>query len=171
MEFIYSENNIGKCINHIEKFCNESKENILKIIGVGCDIREHFYDSLAKKYLFKNEKKTIELEIILLNNAINLFFPVSFQLSALSLDSNKHNSYDIIYFCCAMNGDKDDIFKYIRYAKQLLKTKNSNLIILDNENKKIITESGFKSLGDFIKQDTGFEFRYVHNETTDKCFF
>ena len=69
-----------------------------------------------------------------------------------------------------MNGDKDDIFKYIRYAKQLLKTKNANLIILDNENKKIITESGFKSLGDFIKQDTGFEIRYVHNETTDKCF-
>ena len=78
---------------------------------------------IANKYFYKDEEKTIKLEITCLENAKYQFIPASFQLGAICLDSNKLNSYDLIYFCCAMNSDNEDIFKCMRYAKLLIKKK------------------------------------------------
>jgi hypothetical protein len=129
MEITHTENIPDKCIKHVEIFCSKSKEKIIKIIGVGCDIRQHFYDSEANKYFYKDEEKTIELEITCLENAKNQFIPASFQLGAICLDSNKLNSYDLIYFCCAMNSDNEDIFKCMRYAKLLIKKKKMSRLL------------------------------------------
>ena len=86
-------------------------------------------------------------------------------------DCFPENSFDIIVFCCSMWGEKEDICNYIKQAKVLLKkTSKNSLIILENQ-KNIVAQSGSKSVKEFIQERTDGRFSFIVKEVDDVTGF